>query len=204
MICSNPSNIVMSLKILQNKTFFKDWVFKVWLWDAKFKIERIQEYLSTKDRILDIGTGPGSVCFLMRREGYEITPADVIDQTLSPEIEPEIYDGKKLPYNYSSFDTALLLTVLHHTTNPEEVLSEAKRVSNEIIIIEDIYSNPVQKYLTFFVDSIVNMEFWGHPHSNKSDSEWKSTFKELGLKLKSTKYDRFLFFFKQVTYFLEK
>jgi len=194
----------MSLEILQNNSFLKELVFKVWLWDAKFKIERISEYLSLKDKILDIGTGPGSVCLLMNREGYNLTPVDVIDQTLSSEVIPEIYDGKKLPYNNSSFDTALILTVLHHTSNPEKVLSEAKRVSKKIIIIEDIFINPIQKYLTFFVDSIVNLEFISHPHSNKSDNEWKELFIELGLKLKEAKYNRFLLFFRQAVYYLEK
>jgi 2-polyprenyl-3-methyl-5-hydroxy-6-metoxy-1,4-benzoquinol methylase len=194
----------MSLAVIKNHSLLKELVFKVWLRDAKFKIERIQEHLSPKDRILDIGTGPGSVCLLMNGEGYNVTPVDVIDQTLSPEIEPEIYNGKKLPYENSSFDTALILTVLHHTSNPEEILLETKRVANKIIIIEDIYSNPFQKYLTYFVDSIVNMEFWGHPHSNKSDREWKELFIELGLKLKGAKYNRFLLFFRQATYYLEK
>ncbi len=195
---------MMSLATIKNNSLLSELVFKVWLWDARFKIERIQEYLSPKDRILDIGTGPGSVCLLMNGEGYNVTPVDVIDQTLSPEIEPEIYNGKKLPYKNSSFDSALILTVLHHTSNPEGILLEAKRVANKIIIIEDIYSNPFQKYLTYFVDSIVNMEFWGHPHSNKSDREWKELFIELGLKLKGAKYNRFLLFFRQATYYLEK
>lgn len=194
----------MSLATIKNNSLLSELVFKVWLWDAKFKIERFQEYLSPKDRILDIGTGPGSVCLLMNGESYNVTPVDVIDQTLSPEIEPEIYNGKKLPYKNSSFDTALILTVLHHTCNPEGILLEAKRVANKIIIIEDIYSNPFQKYLTYFVDSIVNMEFWGHPHSNKSDREWKELFIELGLKLKGAKQNRFLLFFRQATYYLEK
>lgn len=194
----------MSLAILQNNSFLKELLFKVWLWDAKFKIERIAEYISLKDKILDIGTGPGSVCLLMNRRGYNLTPIDVQNRTLSQEIEPEIYDGKKLPYNNSSFDTALILTVLHHTPNPEEILLEAKRVADKIIIIEDIYTNPIQRYLTYFVDSIVNMEFSGHPHSNKSDNEWKEVFLELGLKLKAAKYSRFLLFFRQATYYLEK
>ncbi len=194
----------MSLAILQNKSFLKELVFKIWLWDAKYKIERISEYLSPKDRILDIGTGLGSVCLLMNRQGYDLTPVDVIDQSLSPEIEPQIYNGKKLPYKDSSFDTALILTVLHHTSNPEEILLEAKRVADKIIIIEDIYTNPIQRYLTYFVDSIVNMEFSGHPHSNKSDNEWKDVFIELGLKLVDAKYDNFLLFFRQATYFLER
>lgn len=194
----------MRLETLQNKSFLKEWIFKVWLWDAKFKIVRISNYLSKKESILDIGTGPGSVCLLMNREGYNVALIDIIDQALSPEIDPEIYNGKKLPYNDNSFDTALILTVLHHTSNSEEIISEAKRVSDKIIIIEDIYSNSFQKYLTFFVDSIVNMEFAGHPHSNKSDREWKETFNKLRLKLKAAQYNRFLLFFKQATYYLEK
>jgi len=140
----------------------------------------------------------------MQREGHNLTPLDVVDQTLSSEVEPLIYNGKKLPFDDNSFNTALILTVLHHTSNPKEILSEAKRVADKIIIVEDIYSNPIQKYLTFIVDSIVNMEFAGHPHSNKSDTEWKTTFNKLGLKLKATRYDRFLLFFRQATYYLEK
>ncbi|GJM15818.1 MAG: hypothetical protein DHS20C13_11450 [Thermodesulfobacteriota bacterium] len=196
--------MLMSLAILQDKSFIKEQIFKIWLWDAEFKIGRISEYLSKKDKILDVGTGPGSVCLLMQRGGYKLTPVDVIDQTLTSEVKPDIYNSEKLPYKDSSFDTALILTVLHHTSNPEQVISEAKRVANKIIIIEDIYSNPIQKYLTFIVDSIVNMEFLGHPHTNKSDKEWKTTFNKLGLKLKATRYDRFLLFFRQATYFLEK
>jgi len=194
----------MSLAILQDKSFLKEQIFKIWLWDAKFKIQRISEYLSKKDKILDVGTGPGSVCLLMQREGHNLTPLDVVDQTLSSEVEPLIYNGKKLPFDDNSFNTALILTVLHHTSNPKEILSEAKRVADKIIIVEDIYSNPIQKYLTFIVDSIVNMEFAGHPHSNKSDTEWKTTFNKLELKLKATRYDRFLLFFRQATYYLEK
>jgi len=196
--------MVMSLSIIKNTSFLKELIFKVWLWDARFKLERIAEYISPEDKVLDIGTGPGSVSLLMKRDGYNLTPIDVENQTLTQEIDPQIYDGKNLPYKNSVYDSALLLTVLHHTDNPKEVLSEAKRVANKLVVIEDIYTNPIQKYLTYFVDSIVNLEFSGHPHSNKSDNEWKDVFSELGLKLKEAKYDRFLLFFKQAVYYLEK
>jgi len=196
--------MVMSLSIIKNTSFLKEFIFKVWLWDARFKLKRIAEYISPEDKVLDIGTGPGSVFLLMKRDGYNLTPIDVENQTLTQEIDPQIYDGKNLPYKNSAYDSALLLTVLHHTDNPREVLSEAKRVANKLVVIEDIYTNPIQKYLTYFVDSIVNLEFSGHPHSNKSDNEWKDVFLELGLKLKEAKYDRFLLFFKQAVYYLEK
>ncbi|MEM7007764.1 MAG: methyltransferase domain-containing protein [Thermodesulfobacteriota bacterium] len=194
----------MGLTIIKKNTFFKDLIFKIWLWDAKFKLERIREHITKNENILDIGTGPGSVFLLMNEEGYNVSTIDVEDQTFSEEIQPKLYDGQKLPYANGSFDTALLLTVLHHTQNPKDVLLEAMRVSKRIIIIEDIYSNTLQKYLTFAADSIVNLEFRGHPHTNKNDSGWLKLFDELGLKLLARRYDRFSILFKQATYILEK
>jgi len=47
------------------------------------------------------------------------------------------------------------------------------------VIIEDIYGGLVGKYATFFFDNLFNLEFFGHPHSNKSDEEWKKCFKKI-------------------------
>ena len=129
---------------------------------------------------------------------------DVRDRSLTEEVNPSIYDGTKLPYEDDYFDAALILTVLHHTDDPRNILLEAKRVAREIIIIEDIYLNIFQKYLTFMVDSILNLEIFGHPHNNKNDHEWKKLFRKLNLNLKDSKYDRFLLFFRQAVYYLEK
>jgi len=84
-------------------------------------------------------------------------------------------------------------------------LLEAKRVSKKIIIIEEIYTNIFNKYLTYFIDSLLNLEFIGHPHTNKTDKEWKLLFGQLGLKLTDAKYSRtFLVKTRQVIYCLEK
>lgn len=92
--------------------------------------------------------------------------------------------------------------MLHHTTNAEGLIREAKRVSDRIIIMEDIYENPFQKYITWFTDSLVNWEFFGHPHTNRTDSEWRELFEQNGLVVEKVEYYRFLLFFKQVTYAL--
>lgn len=184
--------------------YIRQLIFGLWLKDARFKLARIRKYLKRGERLLDIGTGPGSVCLLLGEDGYDVTPLDVRDRTLTRQVEPVIYDGKTLPFQEGSFDTALVLTVLHHTEDPRGILLEAKRVSGKIIIIEDIYTNAFQKYLTYIFDSIFNLEFLGHPHSNKPDSEWEELFSELGLTLKEARYDSFLVFFRQVVYCLEK
>ena len=128
---------------------------------------------------------------------------DVQDLSLTDQIEPVIYDGKNLPFADKSFDTVLLLTVLHHIPEAETVLKECQRVADKIIIIEDIYKNQVQKYLTYFTDSLFNFEFIGHPHSNKRDSEWRNLFADLNLELKYTEQEQVLLFFTQVLYHLE-
>lgn len=178
-------------------------IFKQWLRDAQRKLSRFEAYLQKGDRILDVGAGPAAVSYLLKMQGANVTPLDVQDLSLSEEITPVIYDGQVMPFDDRSFDAALLLTVLHHTPNVEEVLMEAKRVSRRLIVIEDIYENWMQKQVTFFTDSLMNLEFSGHPHSNKNGRDWKRLFASLGLRLIHSRTDRFFLIFKQATYVLE-
>jgi len=50
----------------------------------------------------------------------------------------------------------------------------------------------------------MNFEFIGHPHSNKSDKQWRKTFEDLGLKLLDVKYHHSNLIFKHADYYLEK
>ncbi|MFW6252958.1 MAG: hypothetical protein ACOC4F_03410 [bacterium] len=85
------------------------------------------------------------------------------------------------------------------------VLREAARVAKRIIVIEDVYTNAAQKHLTFFTDSVFHLEFRGHTHSNRTDTEWRKAFVDLGLKLEvaTVRERRVLLFYRQVAYGLE-
>lgn len=194
----------MGLEILQKKRFLANLVLPIWLWDAKQKFNRLSFFLHPEDKILEIGSGLGTVTHHFKQQGLQITPLDLQDLTVIPNIKPIIYDGKKLPFADDTFDRVLILTVLHHTTNPVSVILEAARVGRQIIIIEDIYRNWLQKYLTFFVDSLVNFEFIGHPHSNQTDDQWKHIFQDLNLTISYSTSHQFLIFFRQSVYVLEK
>jgi ubiquinone/menaquinone biosynthesis C-methylase UbiE len=143
----------------------------------------VTPYLKANDSVLDIGCGLGRVTKIIKDKGHKIVALDVRDLSIVDDICPVLYDGKKIPFTDNSFDVSLIVTVLHHTADPEAILKEAKRVSKKIIIVEDIYKNNLQKQFTFFNDSVLNFEFFGHPHSNKDDSGWKETFDKLKLKL---------------------
>lgn len=191
------------VKFLQNNKFFRKIVYKLGSYRAKNMIGEISRFLRKEDKIIDIGSGTGNVCEFLVKEQFQVIPLDVKNLSFVKSVKPVIYDGERMPFKDNSFDIALLLTVLHHTPCPEKVIEEAKRISKRIIIIEDIYTNKLHKYLTYFVDSLINFEFVGHPHTNKSDKEWKGLFKQMGLKLKEIRYRRSFFVFKQAVYCLE-
>lgn len=194
----------MLIEFLQKNKFFRRIIYKAGKARAKDMINKIKPFLNKNDAILDIGSGTCNVCEILFENRYKITPMDVQDLSFVNNIRPLIYNGNKIPYGDNQFDKTLILTVLHHTPSPENILKEAKRVSKKIIIIEDIYSNWLHKYITYFFDSLLNLEFIGHPHTNKSDKQWKKTFAKLGLKLIDAKYNRSFLVFKLATYYLEK
>ena len=139
----------------------------------------------------------------MQSHGLNVHPLDIKDISFFPDIKPQVYDGKKLPFEHRNFDVALLITMLHHTPDPKAILKEALRVAPKLIVMEDIFTNVIQKHLTFFTDSLVNLEFEGHPHTNLDDEGWRQLFTELKLDIVNVEYRRTLLFFKQVIYVLE-
>lgn len=169
---------------------------------AEVKLDRILPLLQNDRQVLDIGSGTGALALLLLAEGKQLTSIDVVDKSAFEEVEPQLYNGRDLPFDDGSFEVVQLITVLHHIPDPDRVLEEALRVGRKLIVMEDIYNNPLQKYLTWFTDSLVNKEFWGHPHTNKTDAEWKATFESMGAELVFEEQYRFLGLFRQVTYVL--
>lgn len=172
---------------------------------VRIKRDRIARRLVAGEKNLDLGCGNGGLCLSLRTLGHDVTPVDVQNHSFFEEVAPVIYDGAHLPFEDGSFDTVLLITVLHHTPDPDAVLREAMRVSRKrIIVMEDVFQNAVQKHLTFFTDSLVNLEFYGHPHTNRRHEEWVHTFGKLNLHISHYESFRTLLFYRQVIYVLEK
>jgi ubiquinone/menaquinone biosynthesis C-methylase UbiE len=192
----------MSLYQLKRFAFFREIIFALWMKDSLSKWERIKGSIKKEDKILDLGCGPGSMTMLLKKKYFHVIPLDIKDLSFSSSVIPIIYDGRNIPFPDDSFDTALILTVLHHDLDPERIIQEARRVARKIIIIEDVYENYFQKHLTFLTDSLLNFEFWNHPHSNKDDKEWKYLFEKLNLNLIHEEQIKVALLFKQATYIL--
>ena len=171
---------------------------------AEHLVSRVRKFLSPEDKIIDLGAGIGLISMLFKNDQFDITPVDVQNKSLYKSVCPILYDGKKLPFPDDSFDACFLLAVLHHTQDPEEILNEAKRVARKAIILEDIYSNRAQKGFTYLMDSLLNMEFFSHPRSNRTDNEWSKTFQRLGFTLKKSEYFRSFLWLSHAIYYLER
>lgn len=167
------------------------------------KLKTVFPHLNLPGKNIDIGCGNGMITQHLRQQNYHCTAMDVANLSIVPSVEVVVYDGLSMPFEDKHFDTALLLTVLHHTPDPIPVLKEAARIAKKIIIIEDIYNNKVQQYLTYAMDTLVNLGHSSMTYQNKSDKEWKAAFKALNLELIETSSKPVLFFFRQATYVLK-
>ena len=147
---------------------------------AKSVYKRVKKYIVGR-KILDVGFGAGTVAKLVVNDGFEMKGLDVADLSIYKDLKAELYDGHRFPFKTNSFDTAIIIHVLHHCEDGLEVLREAKRCAKRVIFIEDTYRNKVEKAVVSFNDNIGNWEFYQHPY--KTVSEWKKTLKKEGMKL---------------------
>lgn len=191
------------LRFLQNHPTLRRTVYCLCLPRARVVVDRIRPYLNDRDLILDLGSGTCNVLELLLDQRLRVVPLDIQNLSFVDDVGPVIYDGTRMPFRDDQFEIALVLFVLHHISEPMELLLEARRVSRRMLIIEDVYTTCLHRYLTSFLDSLLNLEFARHPHTNKRDSEWQSLFHKLGLRILNIEYNRFAVLIRQVLYFLE-
>ncbi len=155
---------------------------------AEVIVGRILPYIKHAKRVVDIGSGTGHVADLLTKHGKHVTPVDISNKSWVSTIKPVVYDGKHLPFPDKSFDTSLLLMVLHHTPDPNVVFSEAARVGKELVVIETVYKRLFDKIITVFFDSLGNLQLRFYWNSYRRDEDWKTFFKSMGYSIEATQY----------------
>ena len=171
----------------------------------------IGPFLKTGERVLDIGAGVGWPGELISKEkGVSMQLLDVEDFNRS-NLPLIVYDGKNIPFPDNSFDSSLLIFVLHHCKDPLLVLKEAIRVTKKRIIIhEDTYTSPFGWVLACANDFISNSPFLlinplkiNMAYSYRKVVEWEEVFRDLGLRVVS-KRETTHFMTKHVLFVLDK
>ena len=192
------------LDVLYKYRFSKNFIYQILRARAKDLARTVSPYLNKDELILDIGPASCTVTEALLKQGLKVFPADIENFSIVDTVLPTLYDGHKLPFKDNQFGTSLILFVLHHTPDPAEILIEAIRVSRRILVFEDIVTSPAHRSLTAALDSLMNLEFYDQPHTNKSDEEWQSTFSQLGLKILGREYKSSAMIMRHALYFLEK
>ena len=109
--------------------------------------------------ILDVGCGDGQVARSLADQlgdGCRISGIDVLvrDDAVIPLTR---YDGRTVPFDDDSFDTVLLVDVLHHTGDAGALLAEAARVARGCVIVKDhLCESRADKWLLSFMDWVGN------------------------------------------------
>ena len=113
-------------------------------WGGFAAAKRVQKILGSHlvpgKRVLDIGTGPGSIPLYLKRffPGVDFAGLDISigmlkkakenRKILEVDIDLLAGDGKVLPFRSESIDIVTTLFALHHMDRPEHLLKEIDRV----------------------------------------------------------------------------
>ena len=139
--------------------------------------------LETGDRVLDIGCGDGKIdSLIMKKVDVTIEGLDVLvrNETYIPVKQ---FNGKEIPFEDNSFDTIIIIDVLHHTDDPKQLLREIKRVAKKNILIKDHLLNGFLAKGTLKLMDYVGNSHYGVrlPYNYLTKSEWTEIFRELDL-----------------------
>ncbi len=141
-----------------------------------------QDFIENGSKILDLGCGSGIVGMTFQEHFQaKVIGVDIKDSRVVP-LPFKIINGKSLPFPEKSFDIVLINYVLHHSKEPASLLKEAKRVSEKIIIYEDLPEGFCSK-LICKIHGISFDKIFKNPNqtSFKSEEEWEKIFRKVRL-----------------------
>ena len=115
--------------------------------------------------LLDVGTGPGIVAFLLAELGHDVTGVDLSEEMLRKAMENATHfdlpvefkqgDAENLPFTDESFDAVVNRYVLWTLPNPEKAIADWTRVlksGGKIVIVDGNWS--------LYIDSSLKRRIW--------------------------------------------
>jgi SAM-dependent methyltransferase len=147
-------------------------------------VDQIGALVPPAAQILDVGTGDGQIARMIGEEqaGTQVQGIDIMlrDKT---HIPVTLFDGTTIPFDENSVDVVTFVDVLHHTDDPQRLISEAARVARHAVIIKDHLSENAFDHATLRLMDWVGNAPHGVvlPYNYASRADWDRWFAQAGL-----------------------
>ncbi|MFT4541744.1 MAG: SAM-dependent methyltransferase [Planctomycetota bacterium] len=135
-------------------------------------------------RVLDVGSGDGRVAELLMQARSDLT-VEGVDVLVRPDsvIPTRAFDGLSLPFDDDEYDVVMMIDVLHHAQDQQELLGECARVASSCIVLKDHYLQGLGSKLTLrFMDWVGNRAHGvALPYHYLTPREWDALYERFGL-----------------------
>ena len=147
-------------------------------------VDGIGALLPVESSMLDVGTGNGEIAKLIgeRQKGTQVQGIDIMLRETT-HIPVTLFDGTTIPLEDNSVDVVTFVDVLHHTNDPQILISEAARVARKAVIIKDHLSENVIDHFTLRLMDWVGNAPHGVvlPYNYAPRRDWDRWFSNAGL-----------------------
>ena len=101
-------------------------------------VDQIGALVPAAAQMLDVGTGDGQIARMIgeKQAGAQVQGIDVMLRAKT-HIPVTLFDGTTIPFADNSVDVVTFVDVLHHTADPQRLISEAARIARHAVIIKD-------------------------------------------------------------------
>ncbi|OHA64425.1 MAG: hypothetical protein A2842_00875 [Candidatus Wildermuthbacteria bacterium RIFCSPHIGHO2_01_FULL_48_25] len=144
-----------------------------WKMRSKRLAKLLLPHIPKGSYVLDIGSGSGILAKEISSYA-RVQLLDVIDWNVT-DLPLVLFDGKHIPHGDKQFDVALLVDVLHHSENEEELLREANRVAKKVVVLEEAHDSAYMKLWANINDNLQWL-LYGMPLGlhHRSKEKWSS------------------------------
>jgi ubiquinone/menaquinone biosynthesis C-methylase UbiE len=161
--------------------------------------ERIDELLplSGNERALDVGAGTGALAFALAARVRSVVAIEIDEEAAAraradapPNCEILVGNAEELPFEPFTFDVAATMRALHHTPQPEQVISELVRVTargGTILVVDQLApTDPLA------AGDLNQFERARDPSTTRilADADLRGLFDANGLRLVRERFDR--------------
>lgn len=140
--------------------------------------------------VLDVGCGDGAILSHLAELRGDVESAG-IEVMVRPDTAIPVmpFDGVTIPHEDAAFDVVLLIDVLHHCDDPEQILREAARVAGSCVLVKDHVPNgPFGARLLRFMDNMANRRVGLKPVPLEDywrKERWLEVFDRCGLRVEA-------------------